>query len=172
MGLAVQSAQAQVKNVQVYFDANLTQTSQGCGTGLQTLHVVAQGFGMWLAAIQYQVNFPAEVTWVADIADPNRLDIGTSVAGIASAWTIPQNAFSSVKILDILVQWDPACTCTGASPKPIVVGPHPQTGDIRAVRWPDNVLFTGIVGMTALVCPGAVPVEETSWGKVKALYNN
>ena len=171
VGLAVHSANAQVPNVQVYFDAALTQTSQDCGVGSQTLHVVAQGFGMWLSALEYQVLYPPEVMWLADIADPQRLDIGSSASGIASSWTIPLNAFSSVLVLDALVNWSPTCDCAGGA-SPLVVGPHPSTGAIRAVRWPDNVLITGIVGMTALVCPGTVPVEETSWGQVKALYNN
>jgi hypothetical protein len=50
-----------------------------------------------------------------------------------------------------------------------MVAPHEYFGSIRAVRWPDYDIVE-MVGMTSIVCRTPVEVEETTWGRVKALY--
>jgi hypothetical protein len=44
----------------------------------------------------------------------------------------------------------------------------PSVVSPRFVRYSDGALID-VIGMTSLVC-AQVPVEETSWGKLKALY--
>jgi hypothetical protein len=53
---------------------------------------------------------------------------------------------------------------------PISVVPNPTSisGQVQAVRWPDNSVIPA-VGMLSYICP-TVPAEDTSWGKIKALY--
>ena len=71
-------------------------------------------------------------------------------------------------VCEVLVTW--MCdACVGNENAELVVNPYFNQTDVQATRWPDNVLFTAI-GMTSLVC-ATVPTEETSWGKVKALYS-
>lgn len=164
------SATAQTPHVVVFFDENWTQTTgvcQGVGT-LDNLYVVAVNFNMFINAIEYGVSYPPSLTWIADI--PNTpLVIGNTPSGVATTWQLPQNGFDPLGVMEVLVSWN--CDACGSNANdPIVVGPHPVTGFLRATRYPDNALVDG-VGLTSLVCP-VVPVEEKTWGGVKALYND
>ncbi len=169
MGMASSNVSAQVPNVQVYFD-DIAHTAKNCaGVGvMDTLLVVANNFNMWMNAIEYSIQYPPSLTWVADLS-PSPLNIGNTPSGVATSFPQPVNAFNPAVVMQVLVMWN--CDVCGGTPDAVVVQPHPQTGFVRASRWPDNALVAG-VGMTSLVCPGVVPVEETTWGQVKALYNN
>jgi len=170
LGAAVPAA-AQTPNVQIYFDANLTQASANCpgSVVVDTAYVVAQNFGMWMAAIEYSISYPTQMTWLADSPTNSGLVIGTSPAGIAIAWPTPLQAFGPAVVQTFTFLW--TCTdCTGLSNTPLVVGNSPVSGAVDAVRWPDNVLVNAI-GMTSLIC-STVPTQDTSWGRIKALYSN
>jgi hypothetical protein len=126
---------------------------------------VASNFGMWMSAIEYGIIYPPQLLFIGD--DTGGLDIGNSASGIATSWPFPINAFSPVLVNKIKFFY--LCQLCYETDIPIVVVQHPITGFLRAVRWPDNVLFNG-VGLTSLICP-TVPAEETTWGNIKALYN-
>ncbi len=158
---------AQTPFVQVYFDPGHSVTTADCpGTQLDTLYVVAHNFNAWLTAIEFSINYPAEMNWLADM--PNtEVKIGSSPAGIAMAFPTPLNGFNPVEVMQVMVMW--LCSSCGANTNiPLVVAPHPQTGFVRATRYPDNGIITA-VGMTSLLC-ATVPVEQTTWGQIKALY--
>lgn len=57
----------------------------------------------------------------------------------------------------------------GIADYPLVVGGHPDTGEIRGTFWPDNDIFL-IDGLQSTLCPEANAVEEKSWGAIKSLY--
>ena len=162
-------AMAQSENFQIYFDDTYNQAAADCpGVGvLDTLYVVANNFNMWISAAEFAVSLPPQLQWIADM--PNTpLAIGNTQSGVAYSWQLPQNGFAPFEATRILVSWN-CDDCVGAQNSPVVVIPHPVTTHARVSRFPDNVLVDGI-GMTSLVC-ATVPVEETSWGKLKALYN-
>jgi hypothetical protein len=165
------SASAQTPHVVVFFDEDFwtqtTEVCQGIGT-LDTLSVVAVGWNMFISAIEYSVSYPPSLIWLADLP-VTQLNIGTTPSGVATTWGLPQNGFEPLGIMNVLVSWN-CDDCTGYQNDPIVVGPHPLTGFLRVARYPDNELIEG-VGLTSLVCP-VVPVEEQTWGGVKALYDN
>jgi hypothetical protein len=64
---------------------------------------------------------------------------------------------------------------------PICVDSHPETGYLRAISWP-NMVPVYPMSHRAILCIATlppyppcpisppVPVEETTWGQVKALY--
>jgi hypothetical protein len=52
---------------------------------------------------------------------------------------------------------------------PIVVGPHPVSAELWGTYFPDNNTFP-IVGLTSIICPVLIGVEETSWGAIKNLF--
>ena len=52
---------------------------------------------------------------------------------------------------------------------PIVIGPHPGSGELWGTFYPDNETFP-IIGLTSTLCPEFVGVESTSWGAIKSLY--
>jgi hypothetical protein len=67
---------------------------------------------------------------------------------------------------------DVTCNCESCdatyNDSPVTVDPHPSFGVLGITRWPDIVQVPG-VGMTSLIC-STLPVEQSTWGKVKALY--
>lgn len=182
IGMFASVSNAQIPNVGVYFDGGYSQMAADCPTNdpltdpqLDILYVVANNFNMWMAAIEYQISYPVSISWQGDLIASNQLKIGNSVVGIAISWPLPANAFGSLLVQRVAIEW--ACQNTGTVEEPdcgtasqttITVGPYPGS-DLRALQWPDNAETLG-VGLTSVICPGTVPVEETTWGGIKALY--
>ena len=180
--LGAAQVNAQVPYVQVYFD-EYWQTSvlPECpmdppGSVVSTLYVVAHNFNMWMNGIEYMISYPTELTWLGDSIGPDRLSIGNSPTGIGITWPIPGNGFGGILAQTANVLW--MCQGCDATNITISVLKHPSTpcsgpdcaNLVRAVRWPDLGLVFG-VGMTSVVCP-VIPVQETTWGGIKAQYND
>jgi hypothetical protein len=128
--------------VAVYFDEGLTMRSADrLGPGLVTLYIVAENFDAHLTAIEYQIDYPAGVTWVADLDVPT-VKIGTTVKGIAQAWAEPIDGFSRVVIAKSTVQWD-----AGLSGE-VTVRPHPTFGFVRATAAPDHRIIEAKGGIS------------------------
>ncbi len=165
-------ASAQVPNVAVYFDKDLQFQQGNCpaeapGTVSQTLYVVANNFGIWMNGIEYQITYPPQITWLGDFPVPGALSIGSSPLGIGITFPTPLEAFTQAVVQTVNVLW--MCDhCEPLIEYPIVVGPFPSSGLVRAVRWPDLHTVIG-VGMTSLIC-ATTPIQETTWGQIKALY--
>jgi len=51
----------------------------------------------------------------------------------------------------------------------LVVGPHPDTGELRGTYAP-NAEFFDIIGLTTYICPYDIGVKEESWGAIKSMY--
>jgi hypothetical protein len=64
----------------------------------------------------------------------------------------------------VVVEWN--CIACERLADPIVVGPNPLTG---VLGFNDGWHIYLALGLTAIICP-TIATEETSWGKVKALY--
>ncbi len=129
---------------------------------------------MYVSAIEYSVDYSAlsSLLYIADMPVAP-LNIGTTPIGVASGWSIPQNAYEPLLVMKLFVQW--LCDdCDEERPanQAIVVRPGPTalSGRVQAVRWPDNVIVPGL-GMTSTVCRRLIPVQETTWGQIKSLYN-
>jgi hypothetical protein len=174
IGVCTGGAGAQVPFVHVYFDADYNETQSNClppGT-FSNLYVAALNLNMWVQAIDFKVTFPAALLYLGENVNvgPNDLFIGSSPAGLAIAYNLPQSGFQTILLTTILVQWTGACNCAGAPQAIVVVGYEPAINpDPTAVRWPDTTAID-LVGMTSLVCPGPVSTSTTTWGAVKALY--
>lgn len=191
MFAAVSDGNAQPAYLQVYFDEALTETvASSCpdglpGTVVDKLHIVAHGFDAWLSAIEFRLALPSELVWLGDEWDPGHLALGSSPAGIAVAFPLPVSAHAPVKVLSVYVLWMcqgcgmMAADCAGVNTL-VCVDVYPSSGHIRAVTWPDQRLIQATSG-TAIICPticgGAgscpelpVPVEATTWGRIKAQY--
>jgi hypothetical protein len=171
----VPSSHAQVPRVEVFFDKGLTMTDASCKgvDSLQTLYVAAINFNMYMSAIEYSIDYSGltSLVYIADVQIAP-LNIGSTPLGVASSWNIPQNAFAPFIVMEVLCSW--TCDdCTGQpSAQEIVVRANPSapSGQIQAVRWPDNV-FVASAGATSFVCLAPDPVQETTWGHIKALYH-
>ncbi len=179
LGASLVNAGGPVPNVQVFFTSDwgtygATHLDE-CPMGtVGTLYVVASNFNMWMNAIEFSLEIPAlaGMTVVGE-SYPNggiAIDAPSYVTpGVAIAWPLPMNAYVPVAVAEIAVFYGGLC-CDEGTNHAIIVLPHVETGVVRAVRWPDTGEVLG-VGMTSLICP-TVPVEETTWGTIKALYQD
>jgi hypothetical protein len=170
MLILVSTAQGQTPSVKIYFDEEWTIDYADCpdapaGTVRDTLYVVVVNFDMWLSAVEYQIEFPPTMMFLADLIDDSALKIGSSPAGIWIAWTAPQNAFEPFLLQRVMFVWN-CDDCTGVD-ETVAVVPFPHSGKVRAVRWHDNAPVEG-VGSVAGICK--VPPRESTWGGIKALY--
>lgn len=179
VGVLAGSAMAQVPNVQVYFDPAHTQTQTTCPGGAPfagppvNLYVVANNWNMNITGIDFSISYPASLVWISDqLPDPDtQVAIGQSPTGVAIAYAncCFLNGFQSVEVLRPLILWG-VCDCN-QPPQAVVVGGYTPLGKTQptVVRREDFAEFSG-VGMTSLICPGAIATEPTTWGQVKALY--
>lgn len=175
IGAGAVSTNAQVPNVQIYFDDLLVATQGDCGDhfngDVSFLPVVMNNFNAFVSSVEFGTdfgpNFP--LTYLNDSHNAGAIFQGLSPSGVAIAYPIPQNAFDPFVCMKLLVAWN-CDTCDGAPVQPIAIVPHPGTGFVRAVEF-QSLRIIDAVGMTSVVCPGPVSTEETSWGQIKALYN-
>jgi hypothetical protein len=169
--------------LQIYFDADLTEYYADCppdppGTVFDSVYVAAVGFDAFISAIEYRIDYTPHFVWLADVT--TGLNIGQTTTGIATAWPYPQNAYSPLVVAKVMVMW----VCQNCTPEfthvPFCANGHSLTGYIRAVRWPDNQFIYATNKATCLCptccgdpceCPSSpIPVEESTWGSIKALY--
>jgi len=184
IGFSAVSASAQTPYLQIYFDELYTQTTADCpaapvGTVLGTAYVVGHNWNMYMNAVDYKIIYPPEVSWIGDNVASGALVLGTSPEGIAVAWTLPVPAFGPVFIQEISFLW----MCDGCQVSNIywpIVNYYEAAdvvpGDldlldrvVTSIRWPDEATVLG-VGLNAVICPN-VPVEDSTWGGIKALYD-
>jgi len=179
------NANAQTPYMQVYFDPGLTYMWENCppapiGTVVGTMYVVAHDFGAWLSGIEFRIDYPPQLLWLGDTIDTGHLSIGNTRDGIGITFPQPLDAFSSALIVSISFLW--MCQdCNSPDINSVVCfNVFPGSGCLRAVRWPDLKVICGQSG-TAIICPVCgghrpcdqlpVPVEQTTWGGIKALYH-
>jgi hypothetical protein len=178
-GVMAGSAIAQVPNVQVYFDPAHTQTQANCPGGAPfsgppvELYVVMNNWNMNITGVDFSITYPPAMSWLGDnLPDPlTMVSIGNSPTGIAIAYAncCAQDGFQAVEVLRPIVLFG-VCDCN-QGPQSVVVGGYAPLGKNQpsAVRKEDFAEFSG-VGMTSLICPGAIATEQSTWGQVKALY--
>jgi hypothetical protein len=173
LALCASAASAQTPNVAVYFDQGLQYQQAVCptapiGTVADTLYVVANNFDIWMQRVEFAIYYPPEVMWLGDILPPGATSTGNSATCIGITYTTPLPAFIQAVVLMVSVLW----MCDGCVlhqiEYPIDVGPCPGQPWPRAVEWPNLSVHFG-VGMRSVIC-FSTPVQETTWGKVKALY--
>jgi hypothetical protein len=176
-GVIAVSANAQVPNVQVYFDPYYNHTQSDCmpPNTPATLYVVANNFNMFVLGVDFMIHYPTVLSWLGDVLPvpfPGSTSLGNSPTGIGVTWALPQNGFNPLLVLAPTVLWL-GCDCMQAPPGgyQILVDGYAPLGkpDPTGVRWPDYQEVPA-VGMDARICPGVIATESTTWGGVKALY--
>ena len=146
------------------------------GTLLE-LTVVLHNVDFTVSAVDFSISYPSGMIWLADLPPDGYVNnevitIGQSPTGIAVAWhsCCMQNASAGLVVLRVLILWSAECNerCQYR-----VVGGYAPLGKTQpsVIRYPDFSEHQA-VGMTSFFnrtrC--SVPVEPTTWGKVKSLY--
>jgi hypothetical protein len=177
---------AQTPYLQVYFDEELTETSADCPTGeIGTVEdefwVVAHNFNAYLAAIEFKINYPPQIYWYGEIPVTD-LTLGSSPTGVAMAFPTPLNAYGPAVLMKVRFVW--MCNDCYTYNVMVCFDVFPSSGYVRAVRWPDEELIYATSGTAVIcgllcaapcgdvACPGlpGVPVAQSTWGGIKALY--
>jgi hypothetical protein len=167
------TASAQVPTVSAVYDIDTMEMTATCpnapvGSVIDTLWVVAEGFNIWINAIEYTIELPNAFTWLSDIVGTGAISIGNSQTGIGIAYPLPANGYDPLLVQILVFVW--MCDACGPAVEnsTIVVSGYPSSGKVRAVRWPDLVTVDAI-GLTSTVC-SLSPVEQTTWGHIKAMF--
>ena len=163
------TAYAQTGTVAVYYDTGMADMVSGACPGIgvaQTLYVGAKNWNFLISGAQYAVEYPTVMTWLADVNTPPAT-IGTTPTGISMGLPIPENGFNTVLLHQILILWN-CDNCAGNENKMIRVIPHPLFGDVILTDFPGFQEHTGN-GLDTWIC-FIGPVENATWGAVKALY--
>ena len=155
--------------IAVYFDRTFQIEDQNpCpGVGVvDTLYVELVNADVFVTGVEFAVNYPPEMTWMADL-NTQPVTVGATPSGFSMGWGTPQNGFGvALDVCQVLVIWN--CDGCAVTDVPIVVTTHPSTGFIGFTDFPNFNQFPA-VGMTSLIC-ATVPTEETTWGQIKSLY--
>ena len=140
---------------------------------------MCNNFNMWMATISFAiVPPPADAFYTGDVHLPGAVFLGTTIGGVSITYPLPQNAFDPFICMYYEITWlcdycpdDPGEGVAGVPNVPIIVIAHPGIGAVEAVEYTTFQKVNG-VGMTSLICPEGVSTQETTWGGIKALYNN
>ncbi|MBI4720437.1 MAG: hypothetical protein HY770_04290 [Chitinivibrionia bacterium] len=160
------AASAQTPMVQIVFDEAFTAQTHVCINGeIDSAFVVARNFNSWVVGIEFAIAYPASIPWFGDTGTPE-LTMGNTKNGISMVWQLPLNGYETAHLCTIWYR------CNNCLPDtPITVIPHPISGFVRATRYPD-LAFINAIGWTSIFCPDIIPAEQTTWGTVKALYQD
>lgn len=169
--LSFSALSAETPFIAVYFDAGLSQEAKDCpGFGvMDTLYVALVNANCFVGGAQLRILYPPSMIFLADVNPPGFICVGpfcTTATGRFIIFDLPQNGFSPVLLIRVVILWN--CNDCSFPNDPILVTPHPETGELSYFCSTPLDAFPA-VGLTAAVC-STVPVEETSWGRIKALY--
>lgn len=160
---------AQTPYIAVYFDQYHTQETETCqGIGnLDTWYVAAVDFNVFITGAEFAIQYPPAVIHLADVNTPP-VTIGNTLTGVSMGWPLPQNGYGLLSVCQVQVFWNCDYCVAPFLNNAVRVVAHPVTGFLGVTDFPNFNLVPGI-GLTALIC-ATVPVEDTTWGQVKALY--
>lgn len=157
--------------VMLYSDPGFTTCDATPAPGLFTVYVVHEVTN-GAKAVQFKLeeNTGGSLLYIAD--QPQfPLVIGNSQTGIAVSYGgCFNNQINAVNILYQVLSAPPVC-----SGMTTVADPNAPTGEIEATNCNDvktfpNGAFLSFSDDGTCLCGEIVPIEETNWGRVKALY--
>jgi hypothetical protein len=160
---------AQAGSIGVFSDAGATSCNFVDGGGLVQVyisHVYTDG----ATASQFKLAAPAGWTHLGDTWNFTTV-IGTSINGVSVAYGACFVGPIALGVVNFFGAAAPGCTMIA-----IVADPASPSGDIEAVDCalpdPGKMFPTGGAGRvnSDQTCDCNVPVQDTTWGGIKALY--
>lgn len=141
--------------------------------------VYLHGADYYVTAVEYRLATPQDPTHaffgIAEVTYPDNVAVvlGDPFSGHSIAFWPPLSGFVPGYNLLCTLTCVTLAPCASAGgvlvDYPLVIGPNPESGEIRGAFAPDNELFP-IVGLTSVLCPELVGTQEESWGAIKSLY--
>ena len=183
-GFLASAANAQIPNVSVLASSDIFYEMH-CGAPgtLSELVIVLNNANSVVSAVDFTINYPTAIFFLYDQisdasytgTDKTIVTIGNSQSGMAMAWhacCMPDGSQGSIVLIRPVVLWSPNCDCDNHfGGYPVTVGGYAPLGKTEPsyISYPDFVEHTAL-GLDMFICPGSLPVESATWGKVKALY--
>jgi hypothetical protein len=130
------------------------------------------GAPYFVTALEYQLVIPTgPFVITGQELGPNAVvELGDPQTGHSLAFWPPLGGFDPGYNMICRYKCMTLAPCgAGIMDYPIVVGPHPESGQLWGTYFPENDTFP-IIGLTSILCPELVGVEETSWGAIKSLF--
>ena len=139
-------------------------------------YIITHNIECQLSAVEFALDIPAGI-WPGDIDIPEgSLILGDLMTGLSITYWPPldpaltgYNFLCSIHFL--AVDWCIMCGGTLAD-APIKVKPS-QRGQLPpflgGTCWPNNEKVE-MIGLTSILCPQYIAVEEESWGAIKSLF--
>ena len=172
--LSASMAFAQGGSIGVFSDTggascNLTDAAPGL-LSFYVVHVLTPG----ASASQFIAAAPAcmlGATYLSDSA-PFSVTIGSSQTGVA----IGYGACLSAPIHCLTINFFAGGTSSTCCIYEVTADPLVTSGEIEIVDCDENLLFgvgqSGVINADATcACVDIIPVQESSWGQIKSLYN-
>ena len=158
---------AQAGSIGVFADTEGTNCNLTDAGLLVTVQIV-QVFTVGSRGVQFMLVPPAGWTHLGDVWNFPTI-IGVSISGVSVAWSSCEVGPVSLGLVNFFGAEVPACSIVG-----IVADETAPSGFIEGVDCDRNKVFP--TGGEAFVnsdgsCDCSTPVQETTWGGVKALYN-
>jgi hypothetical protein len=140
-----------------------------------TGYLYGHNIGCYVTAVEYTLLVPGSLFVTNLIYPPNfSVDMGDPLSGHALTYYPPLNGTIPGYNLLLTIEFftlNNGCAWAGGTyvDTPIVIVGYPDTGLISGTCYPDNTIFT-FAGLTSILCPEQIGIEEESWGAIKALY--
>ena len=145
------------------------------------LYLYLHNSGVYVTAVEYQLLTPSDPTHallqLSSVGYPEKysVSLGAPFDGHSITYWPPLDGYSPGYnlICKLTCFITVPCWTEGGSMIEylIVVGPHPDTGELKGTYYPENLPFP-IIGRTSKVCPQEpVAVQEESWGAIKAMLS-
>jgi hypothetical protein len=137
------------------------------------IYLYLHGANYFVTALEYSLVYPPTGMFlVTDVVlGPNVVvELGDPLSGHSLAFWPPLSGFDPGYNMICQYKGMTLAPCgAGLMDYPIVVGPHPDSGQLWGTYFPENNTFP-IIGLTSILCPVQIGVEETSWGAIKSLF--
>ncbi len=154
--------------VGVHFENNLGAMAYACTTGIDSLFIFAESVDDFFYSWEFMVDYPLCFTVLGETyATGVSLTNGDTQNGVQLGFSVPQNGFFPGN--NILVKVIFLCSCSSTDLL-LRVMPHPVSGLLQyADDSPDRTAYE-CIGLTSVINPSTIAIEETSWGKIKKLF--
>jgi|WetSurMetagenome_2_1015567.scaffolds.fasta_scaffold40934_2 hypothetical protein len=140
------------------------------------VYLYLHGADYLVTALEYGLTTPYDpahslfVILEVEITSAAVVELGNPWTGHAIAFWPPLNGFDPGYNMICKYKCLSLGICgVNMSDYPIVVGPHPDSGQLWGAFFPTNETFP-IVGLTSTLCPNLIGVQNTNWGAIKSLF--
>ena len=123
----------------------------------------------YLNAVEYALELPANVILMGYTLPSAYVELGAPLTGHAIAIWPPMDGWNPGYNLLNTFSFMSLAPCGALLNAPIRVIPNPESGALQYSCFPENDLLP-YQGLTSIVCPEQIGVEETNWGAIKSLF--